>query len=199
MRFIEQSWSWVQRPKNVLERIERAGRVCYKSEEKISPDSAEKFVKMLVKRGHHSVLEHVSASVHLTTNRGVSHEIVRHRLASYSQESTRYVDYSDDILFILPVWWSNSTSEEKDAFTTACANAEQSYKMLRRRGWRPEQAREVLPNALKTELTMTANLREWRHFFALRTSPQAHPQLRTLAVDMLEGFRCAVGIIFEEV
>lgn len=197
MRLIEQRWEWMAKPALPLGLIERAGRTCYKSEGKITDDSARKFVETILKRGHESVIEHVSATVKFITNRGVTHELVRHRLAAYSQESTRYVDYQDEMEFIRPVWLA--AGGEMDTFMAMCSSAEDAYRHLRSIGWRPEQAREVLPNALKTEIVMTANLREWRHVFKHRTSKAAHPQMRALMLDCLLGFRRAVPVLFEGV
>jgi len=199
MKIIDQSWEWVILPILPLETIEFAGRTCYKSECKITPDSAEKFVKMLIKRGHESVLEHVSASVRFVTNRGVSHELVRHRIASYSQESTRYVDHKTKMEFIRPVWWNDSGEQAQTAFEHALEDSEERYHSLRKHGWHPEQAREVLPNALKTEIVVTANLREWRHIFKLRTSSKAHPQMRSLMLSCLDGFKKEIPVIFDDI
>jgi thymidylate synthase (FAD) len=196
MKIIDQSWEWLQKPENPLELIEQAGRTCYKSECKGAP---EKFVKMLLSRGHETPIEHVSASVKIITNRGVTHELVRHRLASYSQESTRYVNYSGNMEFIRPVWWDNWSGQEQAVWKYAISQAEMSYCDLIKRGNRPEQAREVLPNSLKSEIVMTANLREWRHIFKLRCSKQAHPQIRALMLDMLQGFKKEIPVIFEEI
>lgn len=205
MKIIEQSWEWVQKPEIPLEIIELAGRTCYKSEDKITSDSAKKFVEMILKRGHHSVIEHVSASVKFITNRGVTHELVRHRLAAYSQESTRYVNYSGEIEFIRPIWFPTaklilkSVIEAEDEWKGAMEDAEISYNRLIKFGWRPEQAREVLPNSLKTEIVMTANLREWRHVFRLRTSKAVHPQIRALMKSCLKGFQKEIPILFDDI
>lgn len=171
--------------KQVMERIELAGRVCYKSEEKITEDSAEKFIRNIIKRGHESVLEHCAFTVRFTVDRGVSHEIVRHRIASYSQESTRYCNYGgDDIVFIKPCFWDKG-SEEYHNWEMAMCYAEGQYKYLQELGATPQEARSVLPNSLKTEVVMTANLREWRHFLFLRTAKAAHPQMREVACQLL--------------
>lgn len=194
MRLIEQSWSWEQPPpRDAVEIIENAARTCYQSEPQGKPGD---LVQRLIKLGHHSVLEHVSASVRIVTNRGVSHELVRHRLTSYSQESTRYCNYGGkEIEFIKPVWEPDELVTP--AFWYACQHSENTYNTLLQLGWRSEQAREVLPNALKTEIVMTCNLREWRHFFTLRCSPKAHPQMRALATSMLVGFQKEIPIIFD--
>lgn len=178
-----------------IDRIERAGRTCYKSEDKITTDSADRFCQMLIKRGHEAMIEHASATVKFVTNRGVTHELVRHRVASFGQESTRYVNYGgDDIAFIRPVWMD----EQNDGYTSfvlLCKMCEAYYKQLLELGWKPEQAREVLPNALKTEIVVTANFREWRHIFKLRAigaTGKPHPQMQSLMIPVLTEFaeRC---------
>jgi thymidylate synthase (FAD) len=202
MKVINQSWEWIQRPRLPLELIELAGRTCYKSEDKITPESSRGFVKRLLESGHHSVIEHASASIKFITDRGVTHELVRHRLASYSQESTRYCNYGgDDIQFIKPVWLSKTLSHDnEDAMHTwlcIMQETETAYKVLIKKGWRPEQARSVLPNSLKTEIIMTANLREWMHVFKLRCSKAAHPQIRELMLSCLAGFQAEIPILFD--
>ena len=199
MKLIQQSWEWVQCPKTPLQIIELAGRTCYKSEDKITEESAEKFVRGILKSGHESVIEHVSATVRFITNRGVTHELVRHRLCAFSQESTRYVDYQNEMEFIIPVWWDDGSKGAKETFTAAIKDAEWFYKELRNKGWRPEQAREVLPNALKTEIVVTANMREWRHIFKLRTSKAAHPQIRELMTSCLKGFKERIPVLFDDI
>lgn len=202
MRIIEQSWSFEQviNGSEILRDIEKAGRTCYKSEDKITDKSAEAFCRRIIKSGHHSVLEHANIRVRIICNRGCSHEIVRHRLASYSQESTRYCDYGgDDVVFIMPIWSKEIIQRSLDQFLDALVDAENHYQILRDMGWSPQMAREVLPNALKTELVMTCNVREWRHFFTLRCSAAAHPQMRALALSMLAGFKKAISVLFEDI
>ena len=187
----------------ILKRIEEYGRVCYKSEDRITEDSAKRFVENLVKRGHESVLEHISVTVKFVCDRGVSHEIVRHRLASYSQESTRYCNYSKDdfggeITVIEPCFLVPCTEGYK-LWEGACLVAEQMYFKMLDWGCTPEEARAVLPNSLKTELVMTANLREWRHFFKLRTSKAAHPQMRELTVPLLGEFKEKIPVVFDDI
>lgn len=190
--------------------IEQAGRTCYKSEEKMTSESAPAFAAMILKRGHESVLEHAVATVRFICDRGVSHEIVRHRLASYSQESTRYCDYEGGhVAFVIPPWvdvepgeydrgrYAGAATVDNEWFN-AMKDAEDSYRALRAGGWRPEQARSVLPNSLKTEIVMTANLREWRHFFKLRTAPAAHPQMREVATPLLVEMAGKVPVLFDD-
>jgi thymidylate synthase (FAD) len=199
-------------PADTLNFLELCARTCYKSEGKISEGSAERLIKRLLSSGHHSVIEHAVASIKFTTDRGVSHELVRHRLASYSQESTRYCSYGKgDIQFILPVWmphhWVDDWLDElvhgdpwrpEVVWIQSLLHAETAYKNLLEMGWRPEQARSVLPNSLKTEIVVTANLREWRHIFKLRCSQAAHPQIRGLMQSCLEGFKNKVPVLFED-
>lgn len=195
---------------DALKLIERAGRTCYKSEDKITIISAGNFAGMIIKRGHETVLEHASATVRFICDRGVSHELVRHRIASFSQESTRYVNYgnADHIGFIIPEWCNLPEGEvilrqydellpPDREWLEAMSHAEWHYQQLIVMGWRPEQARSVLPNSLKTEIVMTANFREWRHFFSLRDAAPAHPQMRELCGPLHEAFRQAVPIIFD--
>lgn len=205
---------------DVLKNIETAGRLCYKSEGKTTDDSCFKFVKSLIARGHESVIEHQSFSVRFIVDRGVSHELVRHRLASFSQESTRYCNYSDDekfgddIVFIQPLWISDeqvslmSKINEKNclqieeatkAWYVAIQESEQDYKMLTKLGWTPQEARSVLPNALKTEIIITANLREWRTIFKQRTSKAAHPQMREVMILLLAEIKEKIPVIFDDI
>lgn len=207
MRIIDQYHEIEAMPpgEEILIQIEKAGRTCYKSEDRIDAGTAQAFVAKVLNSGHHSVIEHVSASVRMITNRGVSHEIVRHRLASYSQESTRYCNYSKDrfdneITVIRPVWMDPKSPEPGDVtWRESAEQAERYYFNLLARDWSAQQARDVLPNALKTEIVMTANMREWRHFFHLRAAPAAHPQMRALAQAMLADFRARVPVLFDDV
>lgn len=192
---------------NALQMIERAGRTCYKSEDRITDDSAATFVKMIMGYEHASVLEHAVASFRMITDRGVTHEVVRHRIASFSQESTRYCNYGKDkfgneITVILPVWFDASYKHDGEPSTyemwvNAMEQAEKSYFALLAAGQSPQQARSVLPNSLKTEIVMTANLREWLHFFNMRTSAKAHPQMRALALEGLVQLKKEVPVIFD--
>lgn len=199
MEIIEQSWAWEQCPPgNTLKIIENAGRSCYQSFDRQQPGSDKKFVKMLLKRGHVTPLEHVSASVRLITNRGVMAEITRHRLTSFSIESTRYVRYDGKMEFIRPVWWDKWTMDEQTTWMSAVSDAESYYLSLLAKGSRPEQAREVLPNSLKTEIVMTCNLRELRLILDLRCSSDAHEQIRALMKNILIGVHKEIPIIFDD-
>ena len=188
--------------RKMLQKIEKIGRVCYKSEELITEDSAETFVRNILKRGHESVIEHEKISVKMVCDRGVTHEIVRHRVASFSQESPRYCNYQKDkfgneLTFIKPVFWSED-SEEYAVWKHMMQQCEEQYMHLIRLGASPQEARSILPNSLKTEIVVTMNLREWRHFFRLRTAGAAHPQMREIACMVLEEFRRQIPVVFEE-
>lgn len=187
----------------MLKRIERAGRVCYKSEDRITEDSAIKFVKNILKSGHESVIEHEKITVRIICDRGVSHEIVRHRIASYSQESTRYCNYNQnrfgkELTFIQPLFWDEGTEEYKIWLRTM-QMIENNYNELIEKGAQPQEARSILPNSLKTEIIVTMNLREWRHFFRLRTALNAHPQMREIACAILDEFQKRVPVIFDDI
>lgn len=199
MKIVEQSHEILFFSPEAEKMIEVAGRTCYKSEDKITDDSADKFCNMLKNRGHHSVIEHCYATVRFITNRGVTHELVRHRLASFSQESTRYVKLDGDMEFIRPVWCDKETlgkDRPTHFWTMAIREAEQNYQKLLEEGWRPEQAREVLPNSLKTEIVVTCNFREWLHIFNLRCAKAAHPQMRALMIPVREEFAKLCPAIF---
>ncbi len=217
---------------DALALIERIGRVAYKSEPaiddgydtcscgdvcnrcrrtpgriKMREPSSHRFVRMLLTRGHESVIEHCSATVLLTTNRGVTHELVRHRLASYTQESTRFCNYASgkfgseiavterafDIEHRLSV-----RAQPEDIWDGAVRACEKAYLQLREYGVPPELARDVLPNVLKADIVVTANFREWRHIFRLRCAPAAHPDMRALMQPLRAEFRSRVPIVFDE-
>lgn len=187
----------------VLKHLELCGRTCYKSEGKITDDSFAGFIKGIIKRGHEAVLEHFSITVRFICDRGVSHEIVRHRLASYCQESTRYCNYSKDdfdseIAVIEPFYLTPDTFAY-DEWKQACMRAESAYFHLLDWGCSPQEARAVLPNSLKTEVVMTANIREWRHFFKLRCAKAAHPQMREVATPLLNLMQKKLPILFDDI
>lgn len=231
MKIIKQSCEFINEPdgEQLLKLIELAGRTCYKSEEKITPESSKVFVKKLLDSGHHAMIEHGSITVKMVTDRGVTHEIVRHRVASYAQESTRYCNYSKDkfgneITVILPVWFydilpaddylnkeyydfflrgSWVTGSRENQFVkwyNSMLSSEAYYlSLVNVEGQTAQEARSVLPNSLKTEIVMTANPREWRHFFTLRCSNAAHPQMKALAREMLDGFKKAIPVLFDDI
>lgn len=196
----------------ILKDIERVARTCYKSEDKISEDdsSAREIVSKLIKRGHEAMIEFGDITVKFVCDRGVSHEIVRHRVASYAQESTRYCNYGKeetDVTFILPLWvkcedlekpsFDITTPDGRWALTMArCAT---TYLELLMEGWSPQQARSVLPNSLKTELNVKMNIREWRHFFKMRCSNAAHPQMVELTRPLLKEFQSKIPVLFDDI
>lgn len=187
----------------ILKRLEQCGRVCYKSEAKITDTSAPAFVAGIIMRGHEAVLEHCSFTVKFICDRGVSHEIVRHRVASYCQESTRYCNYSkegfgSEITVIKPCFLHPYT-DGFNLWEEGCLFAEQTYFNLLECGCSPQEARSVLPNSLKTEVVMTANIREWRHFLKLRCSPAAHPQMREVALILLDKLHSLIPVCFDDI
>lgn len=197
----------------IYRKIERAGRTCYKSEDKITEGSARKFVAALVKHGHEAMLEHASMTVKFITDRGVSHEIVRHRIASYAQESTRYCNYSQDkfgkeltIIDCKEYIGSITSDPDKDnmayfAWLQSCAKAEEAYFDMLELGVKPEIARSVLPTSVKTEIVVTMNMREWRHFFSLRTvgtTGRPHPMIVGLTEMLLHEVSEKMPELFED-
>ena len=205
MKIIEPSFVIrdTREPMDILKSIEIAGRVCYKSENKMQDDSAEKFILSIIKRGHESVIEHEKITVSIICDRGISHEIVRHRIASYSQESTRYCNYSNDkfgneLTFIKPCFW-NDNDENMVLWRSQMAAAEQTYMSMINNSASPQEARSVLPNSVKTELVVTMNLREWRHFFRLRTAKAAHPQMKEIAIPLLRAMKAYLPVVFSDI
>lgn len=185
-----------------LKRLERYARICYKSEGKMGEEYNPNFLNSILNRGHESVIEHEKVTVLFVVDRGISHEIVRHRIGSYSQESTRYCNYSQDkfgneITVITPFYYLGT--KRYKIWEEACKIAEHNYFLLLEEGSSPQEARSVLPNSLKTELAVTYNLREWRHFFALRCAPAAHPQMRQVAIPLLLFFQEKLPAIFSDV
>lgn len=231
MKFIEPSFEILSKDftrEKVLTTIECAARTCYKSEDKICEGSAVKLLNNLIKRGHEAMIEHApNLSVRVITCRGVTHEIVRHRLFSFAQESTRYVTYGQNgepMLFIIPCWiqdkdreilmehewnwdmWNdgrvgipNSLSITNSAFVGQLVSAEETYGLLLKEGWKPQQAREILPNAVKTEIVITGNIREWRNFFKLRTDSAAHPQMREIMIPLLLKLNEEIPELWEDI
>ena len=181
---------------SIYKAIELAGRTAYKSEDKITEKSSILFITNLITRGHESVLEHVNISVRFICDRGVTHEIVRHRLVSYTQESTRYCDYArKGMTVIRPPFWA-AENHLYECWGTAMKSAERAYNYLMDNGATPQEARSVLPNSLKTEIVCTANIREWRHILTLRCSKAAHPQMRQLMIPLLKELKDKLPILF---
>lgn len=200
-----------------LQHIEKIGRVCYKSEDKIleNGESARKFVKMLIDRGHEAMIEHSFLSIKFTVDRGISHELVRHRIASFAQESTRYCNYArekfgSECSFIdleggikLDNEMKKMSVEEitlvMNEWILAMEDAEKHYMKMLELGATPQIARSVLPNSTKTEITITANYREWRNFFKLRTDTPAHPQMREITIPLLIELKNKIPVIFDDI
>lgn len=225
MKLIKPSIECVWYTTPPLKTIEKAGRTCYKSEDKITTDSAEIFVRSLLSKGHEAMIEHASASYRVICDRGVTHETIRHRLFSYAQESTRFCNYKGGVTFIVPPWITidqefidveltqkcNGTEFTQDkvlrdsrwdlatiSWYCSLAGTETTYQALLKEGWTPQQARSVLPNSLKTEIVITGNLREWRHFMNLRTTKAAHPQMREIAFMILKNLQSRIPVLFDE-
>ncbi len=198
---------------DTLKLIETAGRTCYKSESKITDDSCKQFVKKINDLGHESVIEHSAMTVKFIVDRGVTHELVRHRLCAFSQESTRYCNYKGGVCFVIPPWvdvepgeynhnnlvLNISGQEPKDMWMLTILNLEIMYCDLLRTGWSPQQARSVLPNSTKAEIVVTANFREWKHIFRLRCSKRSHPQMREVMIPLLEKVKTIIPIIFDNI
>lgn len=193
-----------------LRLIELCGRTCYKSEDKITEFSSREFVQKINNLGHESVLEHSAMTVKFICDRGVSHELVRHRLCSFSQESTRYCNYKGGVTFVIPPWLKMREGKytKIDDFLVGEPGViwynhmlwcEKNYIQLLGVGWSPQQARSVLPNSLKTEIVMTTNFREWRHIFKLRCSSAAHPQMRELMIPLLGRCKEIIPVIFDDI
>lgn len=187
----------------ILKHLELCGRSCYRSADRITDESAKAFIASIIKSGHEAVIEHFSFTVKFICDRAVANEITRHRIASYCQESTRYCDYGKDkfgkeITVIKPCFWDEN-SLQYIHWKATCQQCEDAYFVLREAGASPQEARSVLPNSLKTELIMSANLREWRHFLTLRTSKAAHPQMREIACKLLEECKNRIPVIFDDI
>lgn len=183
---------------NAQQVIERAARTCYKSEDKIGEGTAGKMIRMLVEKGHEAMLEHASASFLCVTDRGVSHEIVRHRLASYAQESTRYCNYGKGGQIVLSPMLEGLTPLQLARRQVLYDRCEEVYLAEVAEGVKPQQARDNLPTCLKTEIVWTANLREWRHILKLRTAPAAHPRMRELVGMISEYLTVMAPDVFAE-
>ena len=190
----------------ILKHIERCARVCYKSEDRITAGSAEKMVAALIRSGHESMLEHYSFTVKFICDRGISHELVRHRLSSFAQESSRYCCYAKDkfgkeLTFINPCFWE-SDSDNYARWFHEMDEAEKTYLAMIEDGATPEQARDILPMSIKTEIVMTANLREWRHFLKLRAegvTGKPHPQMLEITIPFLNELKQKIPVVFDDI
>jgi thymidylate synthase (FAD) len=187
----------------ILNLLEKAARTCYKSEDQISQGSAEQLLKRLMKTGHESVIEHISITVRLICDRGITHEIVRHRLCSFSQESTRYANYSknkfnNEITVIRPFFFKKGSANFK-TWENSMLTCENAYLKLLENGAKAQEARSVLPNSLKTDIVVTANIREWRHILKLRCSKASHPQMRQSMLPLLDSFQKKMPVLFDSI
>lgn len=229
MRIIKPSYEILRLNPEDIRVIEKAARTCYKSEQAIKEGSAEKLISFLLDRGHEAMIEHAGMTVKFIVDRGISHEIVRHRMCSFAQESTRYCNYSNDkfgreITVIDPCFFDDIPDTRKAgimdfldgiikelpiemtdrdrAFAdwyVACENAESAYFNMLDEGCTPQEARSVLPNSLKTEVVVTANFREWRHIFELRTAKDAHPQIREVMIPLLAEMQERLPVLFYDI
>lgn len=204
MRIVKASWN-ILRPATLeagvelLQFIESMARISHRSEDRQTPGSWRRFLKSVVmEKGDWSVVEHAGATVLFRVNRGVTHELVRHRLFSFTQESTRFVNgrrsYPNGLEFIEPAAAAGDASLQ-----ASYANAEAAYLDALDRGLRPQEARAVLPNALASTIAVTGNLRQWRHLFIMRTTKETHPDFREVAVPLLEEMQRRVPLLFDDV
>lgn len=207
MKIVKPSWKMSAmtegEPAKLMKHLEAMGRICYQSEDATTDDSYKQFLRTIIERGHEAVLEHATVTAIIICDRGISHELVRHRIASYCQESTRYCNYNkgkfgEEITVIEPCFWSEDDLKWA-AWANLCSKAEDAYMDLLKMGATPQQARDVLPTSLKTQIAVTMNIREWRHFFRLRCSPAAHPDMVALACRGLVEFYNRFPVLFEDV
>ena len=190
----------------ILKHIERCARVCYKSEDRITDGSAEKMVAALIRSGHEAMLEHYSFTVKFICDRGIANELVRHRIASFAQESSRYCCYAKDkfgkeLTFINPCFWEPD-SDNYARWFHEMDEAEKTYLAMIESGATPEQARDILPTSIKTEIVMTANLREFRHFFKLRAegvTGKPHPQMLEITIPFLKELKQKIPVVFDDI
>lgn len=187
----------------ILKPIERAGRICYKSENNITDDSCITFCKNILNRGHEAVIEHSQLSVKFTIDRAIANELVRHRIASYCQESSRYCNYSknkfgNEIKVIIPEELENDVVNYS-VWYESCMHSENAYMALLSNNVKPELARNVLPLSTATEIIVTTNIREWRQIFRLRTSQFAHPQMRSIMISLLKELKEKIPVLFDDI
>ena len=185
----------------LLRWVEYNARISHRSEEKQTENSWQRFIQsVVVDKGDWSVAEHASVTAILRVDRGITHELVRHRHFSYTQESTRFVNYAkkgEDLEFICPVE-IEAGSKADWAFHAAVRSAEDEYLELLGLGIRPQAARSVLPNALAASISMTGNLRSWRQFFMARTTKETHPDFRRISIPMLAEFQRCIPILYAD-
>jgi len=183
----------------MLRRIETFARISHRSEDRQTDDSWERFIQAVVlQHADWSVTEHCSATVIFRLDRGVTHELVRHRIGAYTQESTRFVNYGNkEIEFIIPEFADNEMAFK--SWQNSVMEAETSYKLLLKYGAAPQIARSVLPNATASTIAVTYNLRNWRHVFMMRTTKETHPDLRRVMIPLLQEFKQRVPLLYDDV
>lgn len=187
----------------ILKHLERCARNCYKSEDKITADSAQKMIKKLIDLGHEAMIEHFSVTVKLTTDVGAYKDLTRHRHASFAIESTRFCNYSkgkygNELTFMKP----SNMEEGSDIYNIwyqAMADIEKHYLSMAAKGAAVDQLRMLLPHSTKADVFMTANLREWRHIFKLRCVPATHPSVREIMTMLLNEFRSQLPVLFDDI
>jgi thymidylate synthase (FAD) len=195
----------------LLKKIEWCARISHRSEDAVTENSYDRFLRSVVlSHGDWSVVEHASVSVDMYVDRGITHEIVRHRLFSFTQESTRFVNYEKKIpaSFVCPIPEEEQTLTVVppdceltvyDEWRGAIHAAELGYRQLIRKGVSPQVARSVFPNALASRIIVTGNLRNWRHFLLMRTTKECHPQMRDVTIPLLEEFKEKIPIFYEDI
>ena len=189
---------------SLLRKIEWCGRISHRSEEKQTADSWERFIKAVVlEHGDWSIVEHATVSVDMLVDRGVTHEQVRHRLFGYTQESTRFVNYEKKMpaSFVYPIDdVMEAPGEPMDEDWYYCIGViEETYKKLVKKGWRPQRARSILPNALSSRIVITGNLRNWRLAMLMRTTKETHPQFRQVTIPLLQQFKNCIPLLFDDI
>lgn len=189
---------------SALRKIEAMGRISHRSESRQDETSWEPFIREhVLNHGDWSITEHVSATVVFRVDRGITHELVRHRLFSFTQESTRFVRYGGKMVqemeFIRPVELKSRIAPPFLIFETACEQVEKKYREMLEWGARPQEARSVLSNALASTIAMTGNLRSWRWFFLARTTQEAHPDMRRVTIPLLEDFKKRVPLLYDDI
>ena len=203
MRIVE-PWIKVEKidGKQIMKRIERACRTCYRSEGKITEDSYKKLIKNCITSGHESVLEHEKVTVRIYSDIGSYKDLTRHRFASFSVESTRYCSYDKDkygneIAIMNPVYIEDK--EVYEVWKKTMEEMEKGYMEMKRLGASTDMCREVLPHSTAGEYTMTANIREWKHILKLRTNKHVHPSIRQVLIPLLKYFKEQMPEIFDDV
>jgi thymidylate synthase (FAD) len=189
---------------SLLQHIEWCARISHRSEDAVTPDSYDRFLRSVVLgHGDWSVVEHASVSVDFYVDRGITHELVRHRLFAFTQESTRFVNYDKKMepSFVNPIFGDKEGPcfDSFEIWQLAVKNAEESYRSLIRQGCPPQIARSVFPNALASRIVITGNLRNWRHFFLMRTTKESHPQMREVTIPLLKEFQEKIPIFYEDI